>query len=113
MRKRVKVFIDEMKLHVHCGVYKDERGIGVDAKLSVEVESDEFVDYEKLYQVIKKVSKGEFEYIETLLETIAKEIFKIWKVKVLKLRLYKMSLPFENTMKSAGVEIVWEGQDNG
>ncbi len=110
MKKTVKVFIEDMKLHINCGVYKDERSIGVDANLQAEAESKEFIDYEKLYSVIKEASKGEFEYVEDLLEKIAGEIFKKWDVNRLRLKLNKLSLPFENTAKSAGVEIVWEGE---
>ncbi|MEO2065552.1 MAG: hypothetical protein ABGX17_03515 [Desulfurobacteriaceae bacterium] len=43
------VFIEKMKVHVRCGVYREERALGVQVEVSVKVTSDEFVDYQGLH----------------------------------------------------------------
>ena len=109
LQVKTKVFLKGVKVHVNCGVYRDERSIGVDAKMDVEVESVGFVDYEELYRTVREASRGEFEYVENLLESVAAAVMKRWKVKVIKLRLSKLSLPFENFLEAAGVEMEWKG----
>ncbi len=106
MLKR-RVFLRNVKLHVRCGVYAQERELGVEVLVNILVESLEFVDYQKLYYILNDVASEQFRYLEDFLEKVLEKIKKVWEIEFAILRAEKLSLPFQNSMESAGVEVEW------
>ena len=72
---RRSVFIEGMKLYVKCGVFEEERKLGVQILMDVKVESKEFVDYQELHNLILTiVNKNQFTYLEELGESLLNKI---------------------------------------
>ncbi len=107
-RIRRKVFIEDLKLHLRCGVYPEERKLGVEIKLSVEVCSREFVDYQELYRVISEVSNKTYTYLEDFQDELLRVIVEKWDPDFVRIETIKLSVPFQNSFKGVGVELLWE-----
>ena len=101
-------FIEGLKLHVKCGVYPEERKLGVEIELTVEVSSKEFVDYQELYRAFLDVSRKTFTYIEEFQDELLKTILKKWNPDFVRIKSVKLSVPFQNSFKGAGVELLWK-----
>ncbi len=102
------VFIERMKVHMRCGVYKEERELGVQAEVSVKVISEDFVDYQELHSLILEASSKTFTYIEEFQDLLLEEILKRWKASEVIIKTVKVSLPFQHSFERAGVELRWE-----
>ncbi len=102
------VFIEGLKLHVKCGVYPEERKLGVEIELDVEVSSEEFVDYQELYRTVLEVSEETYTYIEEFQDNLLNNILKKWNPDFVRIKSVKLSMPFQNSFKGAGVELIWE-----
>ena len=109
-RGRLKrtVFIEGLKIHVKCGVYPEERKLGVEVQLSVEVTSEKFVDYQELYRIILSVAEGTFVYLEEFQSKMLEKILSRYDPTSVRIRVTKLSVPFQNSFKGAGVELIWE-----
>jgi dihydroneopterin aldolase len=104
-----KVFLEEIKLHIKCGVYPEERKLGVEVLVSVEVTSEIFVDYEELYKTVVEVANSQkFTYLEEFQDKLLSNIIDNWNPNFVRIRTLKLSLPFQNSFKGGGVELVWE-----
>ncbi len=110
MRVR-SVFIEKMKVHVKCGVYREERELGVQAEVSVKVTSDEFVDYQELHSLILRVSAQTFTYIEDFQDKLLDEIKNKWNPKKVIIKVAKVSIPFQHSFERAGVELIWKREE--
>lgn len=106
--KKVTVFIRKCKLHIRCGVYEEERKLGVEVDVDVKVLSEKFIDYQDLYNLLIEVSQKEFIYLEDFAETVINNINGKWSCEKIEITLSKRSLPFQNSMEAAGVNIIWE-----
>ena len=102
------VFIRGLKLHVKCGVYPEERKLGVEIELDVEVSSKDFVDYQELYKSVLEVSEETYTYIEEFQESLLNNILEKWNPDSVKIKSVKLSVPFQNSFKGAGVELIWK-----
>ena len=107
-RVRRTVFIEDLKLHLKCGVYPEERKLGVEIELTVEVSSQEFVDYQKLYETVLESSERTFTYIEEFQDELLNNIIKRWNPDFVRIKSVKLSVPFQNSFKGAGVELIWK-----
>ncbi|GAB6076941.1 dihydroneopterin aldolase [Desulfurobacterium crinifex] len=106
---RRSVFIEGMKLYVKCGVFEEERKLGVQILMDVKVESKEFVDYQELHNLILTiVNKNQFTYLEELGESLLNKIKGKWHPELVIIRIAKLSMPFQNSFSKAGIEIIWE-----
>jgi len=104
-----KVFLEDVKLLLKCGVYPEERKLGVEVLVSVEISSEEFVDYEKLYnEVFRVANTKEFIYLEDYQEELLDNILKNWNPNSVRIKISKLSLPFQNSLKRGGVELLWK-----
>jgi len=106
--KRRAVFIEGAKLHVKCGVYREERELGAQLELSVKVFSEEFIDYQELYRVIEEVARGVYTYIEEFQDRLLEEIINKWKAETIIIKTVKLSVPFQHSFERAGVELTWQ-----
>ena len=91
-----------------CGVYPEERKLGVEVEMTVEVSSEEFVDYQKLYETVLKASEKTFTYIEEFQDDLLNNIIKRWNPDFVRIKSVKLSVPFQNSFKGAGVELIWK-----
>ena len=112
MQKRGKlrrtVFIEGLKLHLKCGVYPEERKLGVEVELTVEVTADTFVDYEELHSTILQLSSETFTYLEEFQDLLLNRILERWNPESVRIKTVKLSMPFQNSFKGAGVELLWK-----
>jgi len=106
--KERTVFIEGLKLYLKCGVYKEERELGVQTRVSVKVASEGFVDYQELYNLILSTSQRAYTYLEDFQEAILKEVVERWKPNRVFIRVEKLTVPFQHSFEGAGVELVWE-----
>jgi len=106
--KRVIIFIEKCKLHLKCGVYEEERKLGVEVEIDIKVQADEFVDYEQLYGILTETTTEKFTYLEQFSERIVEKIRKMWNTEKIEVSISKRSLPFQNSMKAAGIITIWE-----
>ncbi|SNR90511.1 dihydroneopterin aldolase [Desulfurobacterium atlanticum] len=106
--KKVTVFIRKCKLHIRCGVYEEERKLGVEVEVDIKVLSEKFVDYQELYNLLVRTSNEEFIYLEDFTETVINNINRKWNCEKIEITVSKRSLPFQNSMEAAGINVVWE-----
>ncbi|MEO2069078.1 MAG: dihydroneopterin aldolase [Desulfurobacteriaceae bacterium] len=108
---KTSVFIEDLKLFVKCGVFEEERNLGLEVLIDVKVEAKDFIDYQELFGTIVDVAKGKFIYLEDFGKDIIEKIKSKWKAEKISIRISKLSVPFQNSFKRAGIEIIWEGQE--
>jgi dihydroneopterin aldolase len=107
---KTSVFIEDLKLFVKCGVFEEERKLGLEVLINIRVESKDFVDYQELFNTVVETAKKEFIYLEDFGKEILEKIRLKWKAEKITLRISKLSVPFQNSFKRAGIEMVWEGE---
>ena len=101
------VFVDGMRLWVRCGVYEEERRLGVQLELSVELISSDFIDYQQLHQVILEVAKGEFTYLEEFQDALLDKFRELWNLDSVIIETVKLSVPFQHNFRRVGVKLKW------
>ncbi len=102
------VFIEKAKVHLKCGVYKEERELGVQVEVSVRVKSDEFVDYQELYNLILKASSFTYTYLEDFMKSLNRLIIDKFNPKEIIIVACKLSVPFQHSFERVGVELRWK-----
>ncbi len=102
------VFLNRVKLHVKCGVYREERELGVQLEVSVKVTSKEFVDYQELYNLLMEIAQSRaFTFIEEFGREFVDKVVKKWSPESVIMKIVKVSIPFQHSLEEAGVELVW------
>ena len=107
-KKIREVFLENAKLHLKCGVYPEERKLGVNVLVSVRVKSKNSVDYEELYKLLCSLKDEEFKYLEDFQDKLLSLIIEKWKPGSVKIKTVKLSVPFQNSFEQVGVELSWE-----
>jgi|OM-RGC.v1.029348028 dihydroneopterin aldolase len=100
------VFIEGMRLHLKCGTYPEERSLGVQVKLSVKL-TGEFVDYQELHNLILRLSRNTYTYLEEFQEALLKEVLNRWNIDSAIIETVKLSVPFQHNFERVGVELRW------
>jgi dihydroneopterin aldolase len=108
--KERSVFIEGLKLHLKCGVYEEEKTLGVQTRVSVRVVSEGFVDYQELYNLIREVSRQVYTYIEDFQDALLERVIERWRPGKVFIRVEKLSVPFQHSFEGAGVELYWEAE---
>ena len=106
MKERA-VFIEGVRLYLKCGVYKEERDLGVQTQVSVRVVSEGFVDYQELYNLLLKAAEGVYTYLEDFQDSLLEEIINKWNPKEVIIKTIKLTVPFQHSFEGAGVELRW------
>jgi dihydroneopterin aldolase len=101
------VFIEGMKLWVRCGVYEEERRLGVQLKLSVELTSSDFIDYQELHRLILEVAKGEYTYLEEFQDSLFEKFRERWNLDSVIIETVKLTVPFQHNFERVGVRLKW------
>jgi dihydroneopterin aldolase len=106
--KERSVFLKGVKLFAKCGVYREERELGVQLLVDLEVFSDSFVDYQELYSLLKDSATKEFTYLEDLHDWLIEQIINKWNPKEVIIKTVKHSVPFQHSFEGAGVVTRWK-----
>ncbi len=96
-----------MRLHLKCGVYEEERRLGVQVLLSLKVLSSEFVDYQELSELALKVASKNFKYLEDFQDALLKELLERWSPEEVVIETVKLSVPFQHSFDKVGVGLRW------
>jgi dihydroneopterin aldolase len=103
------IIIKNIKLVLHCGDIKEERILGIETLIDVEIKADKFIDYVSIYKVIEDMAKREFKYLEDFGLILAQEMFKTFKqIKTIIIYLRKKSLPFNSYAQEIGIKLTFE-----
>ncbi len=107
-----KVIIEDLTLNISIGIHDFEKLKKQRVRFNIEITCDpnlkpdikSIVNYEKIINTIKKISdKKHYALLEDLSETIFNELFKIEKIKKIKLRIDKLDIIKETN--SVGIEV--------
>ena len=117
MMMKTTVFLDEVRFHAFHGVMPQERAVGADFTVSLNVgydfvkaaESDDLNDtisYADLYEVVRTEMDKPSQLLEHVALRIVKAVASRWpKVEKIDIRLAKDNPPMGADCKGAGVEI--------
>ncbi len=112
----VSIRLNQLQFHAPIGWYAEERLLGSDIVIDIELKSkieevgnDELsntVNYETVYEVIKKIVLTPTKLLETVSNKIVDEIFSVYKeVTEVKVIVTKPYPPLGGKVESASVEI--------
>ena len=109
---RQSVFLEGLKLHLKCGVYEEERTLGVQVEVSVKITSEKFVDYRELHDTILKIAQDRvFVYLEDFAMFLLGVFRKKWEADSVIIKVVKVSVPFQHSFKRVGIELTWENDE--
>ena len=115
-----KIIIQELLIHAHHGVMEQERTVGADFSLDLEVcfdfrkamETDnlsETISYADIYEIVKKEMAIPSQLLEHAGGRIVKTLRQTFPdIKSIKLRLMKVNPPLGADCKGMGIEIIDE-----
>lgn len=117
----LKIKLNQMQFHAHIGVYQEERIVGQDVLINIELvvdqpdleklsqdELENTINYGPIYQLTKKiVSRTDIKLIETLATLIMTSIQKEYQDKLdnVIVSVKKKNLPIDGILDSAEVEV--------
>lgn len=119
-----KIIIQELLIHAHHGVMEQERTVGADFSLDLEVcfdfrkamETDnlsETISYADIYEIVKKEMAIPSQLLEHAGGRIIKALKqKFPKIRLIKLRLTKVNPPLGANCKGMGIEIIDENNSD-
>ncbi|HIC87139.1 MAG TPA: hypothetical protein EYP03_02710 [Aquificae bacterium] len=100
------IILKNIKLVLHCGDIKEERVLGIETLIDLEVKVNRFIDYIFLYRIVENVAKKDFKYLEDFALTLSREMFKSFdQIKEIEIYLRKKSLPFNFCGQEIGVKL--------
>ncbi len=113
-----KIILKDIKLYGYHGVYPEERQIGQNFYIDVEIFADleqagitdditDTVDYSKIYDIIKGVNENnKFRLIESFAHNISREILSAYEeIKEITVQVRKPEAPIDADFEWVGVEI--------
>lgn len=113
-----KIFLKNLRFHAYHGVLKQERIVGNDYLVNLEVDYDftsamqtddldGTINYAELYEVVKEEMAVTSNLLEHVAGRIGKRVFSEFpSVKEVRLAITKLNPPFGADSDGAGVEIV-------
>jgi len=115
-RMNTKVALKGMKFYAFHGYYEFERRIGnnyiVDIEAQIELardpndQIDETINYEQLYEVVKRYMSKKYKLLESLAYDIAQEVKTTHpKVKEIKVVLHKLNPPVGGKVDKSIIEV--------
>lgn len=114
---KTSIFLDEVRFHAFHGVMPQERAVGADFTVSLNVgydfvkaaENDDLIDtisYADLYEVVRAEMDKPSQLLEHVALRIVKAVAARWpRIDTIDLRLAKDNPPMGADCKGAGVEI--------
>ncbi|MBW2730773.1 MAG: dihydroneopterin aldolase [Deltaproteobacteria bacterium] len=117
-----RIFIEGLQLSARIGVYRKERGRKQPLRIDIEVEVEDLhraarserlrhtLNYEKLAEAARRVvERRHYPLVETLADTIAREVLQLPRVQLVRVRLHKLGC-IEGA-ESAGAEVELRHED--
>ncbi len=100
------VIMKNVKLVLHCGDIKEERILGIETLIDLEVKANKFIDYVSIYKFLEDIAKREFKYLEDFGLILSQEMFKTFdQIKEIIIYLRKKSLPFNSYAQEIGIKL--------
>ena len=100
------IVLKDIKLVLHCGDIKEERDLGIETLIDLEVKAKKFIDYVSLYKLVENVAKKECKYLEDFALILSQKIFEVFKqTEEIVIYLRKKSLPFNFYGQEIGVRL--------
>jgi 7,8-dihydroneopterin aldolase/epimerase/oxygenase len=113
-----KIGLEGLKFHGYIGLYEQEKQIGniyivdiyIDTNFNeIALKNDQLsgtIDYEKIYEVVKKCMSAKANLLEHAANNIINEIIKISnEIKVIRVRLAKNNPPFKGEAEKVFIEL--------
>ncbi|WP_311406929.1 dihydroneopterin aldolase [Liquorilactobacillus uvarum] len=114
-----KIRINNMRFHSHIGVYQEEKKLGQNIEISLEVkfninekmikdQVENTINYADFYDIIAEIVKASrVDLIETLALMIIEEIKQKNREKIatVKVKLKKMSVPIDGVFDNVEIEM--------
>ncbi len=112
-----KILIKDMQVYAYHGALKEENVLGQSFYISLELAkslkavglTDDLtkgVSYADVYKLVEDIAtKNTFKLIETLAETIAKEVLKNFDIESIKVLIKKPQAPIPGKFDYVGIEI--------
>jgi len=109
--------INNMKFHSHIGVYQEEKKLGQNIEIDLVVamnteprndQVEDTISYSTFYKTIAKiVNESRVDLVETLAQTIIKELKDIDSTKIDKVtvQIRKMAVPIDGIFDSVAIEM--------
>lgn len=119
-----KIIFDKMQFYAYHGVFEEETRLGqkfeVDLELFLDLskpgESDcieDTVNYALVYEVVKELVTGtKRKLLESLANSIAKELLKMFPLEEIAVRVRKLQPPIPGHLKSVSVELKRSSKEN-
>lgn len=120
----LKIKLNQMQFHAHIGIYDEERVVGQDVVINVELVVDQVdfdqlaqdklentINYGPIYQTITKiVARDDIKLIETLATLIMQEIYQQNSDQLdnVIVSVKKQNLPINGILDSAEVEVSYK-----
>ncbi|MBK9730165.1 MAG: dihydroneopterin aldolase [Chitinophagaceae bacterium] len=113
------IAFEGMKFHAHVGYYEAEQLLGNEIEVSIKMavnftggstgdELTRTVDYEEVYETVRKVMLEPMHLLETAVQKIISGISNIYpSVYSLKVRVAKLNPPLHGRVKKVWVEDNW------
>ena len=103
------IILKDIKLVLHCGDIKEERDLGIETLIDLEVKAKKFIDYVSLYKLVENVAKKECKYLEDFALVLSQKIFEAFEqTEEIVIYLRKKSLPFNFYGQEIGVRLKFE-----
>lgn len=118
-----KIIFDKIQFYAYHGVYEEETKLGqmfeVDLEMYMDLKKagnsdclEDTVNYAQVYQVVKKlVTETNKKLLESLAESIAKELLHTFHFAEVMVRVRKLQPPIPGHLNSVSVEIKRGVQD--
>ena len=100
------IILKDIKLVLHCGDIKEERILGIETLIDLEIKASKFIDYVFIYKFVENIAKKEFKYLEDFALVLSQEMFKNFEqIREITIYLRKRSLPFNFCGQEVGVKL--------
>lgn len=112
-----KIYLNDMNFYAHHGCYEEERLIGTNFKVDLEIEYDsqkaensddinDAVNYLELYKIVKEEIMIESHILENISRRILNHIFKNFsEITYSKVKVTKMAPPLGGDIKTVSFEL--------
>jgi len=106
-----------MSFYGYHGVSQAEKELGTRFEVDVEIDFDtkkasesgklaDTINYEQVYEITRKhITEKKFHLLESITESLADEIFALFKPEGLKVRVRKLSPPFPGQLNYVELEV--------
>ncbi len=112
-----KIIFEKMQFYAYHGIFEEEKNLGqkfeVDLEMFLDLKKagksdciEDTVNYALVYQVVHDIVTGtKKKLLESLAETISSELFRLFPLQYIIIRVKKLQPPIPGHLQSVSVEI--------